>query len=740
MPKKTTKKVVKSPIKKSPLKEDKICASRKTKDFPNVYTLLELKRLAISQGHDRKAIRPIKDKKELCNILNIEWNELTGKVKSKSVKKLSKKKTSDKSPETLELEMYQGRSCSQNPSKNNPNAFTKTELIDLAVKHMKSMKKTEISKMKKTEICALLEKHKVKLTPSETKSPKKSSKKSSTPKSRKKSPKKSSKKSPTPKKRVQPKGDCIERSKMKLRHHQIEVVEYLKKNRGVVAAFDVGTGKTLTAVAASQCFLDSHSKGRVFVVTPKSLQENFKKELKAYGVEDDDRYKFFTIRKFTNTYANSSFPNDIFLIIDEAHNLRTGGSANAEAAKKAEKVLLLTATPLYNSPHDLLSLAAIIKGTDILSKKKFDQMSDKEMCHYFEGMFMFFDNPRTSDFPDIHEHDIKIIMSNKYYNEYRKVEKKNSHLWQDKNPWTFLTGVRQATNALEGCQKCEWTIDKILEGEKTLVYSAFLTHGVEKLQKMLDELGISYVQVTGKMSMDARNEAVKKYNSGKVKVIFVTKAGGEGLDLKGTMNIILLEKSWNRPNEKQLIGRGGRYKSHASPVAKDKRYVNVYHLLIIKPSEAMRDYGDNKESADVMLHDITKRKEEANTKFEALLRSVAINAPSGKCPPKGFEYLRTGYEGKFEVKVVDLRPYKMRVKKKGAQKVITDTIHKKYAMSDVAFEVTKERTTIAFEVTKRKDADMFSKRVARVFIGSDAKDFEGVWKDDTHYVYTIRYR
>jgi hypothetical protein len=36
---------------------------------------------------------------------------------------------------------------------------------------------------------------------------------------------------------------CIKRSKLKLHKHQVDVVEYLQANRGVIAALSVGTGK-----------------------------------------------------------------------------------------------------------------------------------------------------------------------------------------------------------------------------------------------------------------------------------------------------------------------------------------------------------------------------------------------------------------------------------------------------------------------------------------------------------------
>ena len=69
------------------------------------------------------------------------------------------------------------------------------------------------------------------------------------------------------------------------------------------------------------------------------------------------------------------------------------------------------------------------------------------------------------------------------------------------------------------------------------------------------------------------------------------KAGGEGLDLKGTRYVILLEKSWNRPNEEQIIGRAVRYKSHTH-LPKEEQKVDVYHLIITKPPASARDKTD----------------------------------------------------------------------------------------------------------------------------------------------------
>ena len=68
-------------------------------------------------------------------------------------------------------------------------------------------------------------------------------------------------------------------------------------------------------------------------------------------------------------------------------------------------------------------------------------------------------------------------------------------------------------------------------------------------------------------------------------MLFISKAGGEGLDLKGVRHVIIMEPAWNQATEEQVIGRAIRYKSHEHLDAKD-RVVNVYHLYHIRPSDS----------------------------------------------------------------------------------------------------------------------------------------------------------
>jgi superfamily II DNA or RNA helicase len=554
--------------------------------------------------------------------------------------------------------MLKGRPCGPLQSKKNPDAYTKPELVKLAVKKFK-ISESAANKMSKADICTSLSKGaltKVSI-PKKVSVPKKVSESKKIVKKKVSTEPKAS----APSKTIHKKS-CIERSKLKPKEHQIRVIEHLKKHRGLIVGHEVGSGKTLTAVIASQCFLGDYAKGVVIVVTPVSLQDNFRKEMKAYGVRSSDlpRYKFYTLQGFAKEYHDKPCGTDkvpVMLIIDEAHNLRTDIASAKSAAKKrrsrlgsepiiradvavrcamtATKVVLLTATSVYNNPKDIGNLIAMARGTGTLSKRDFAKMlaDDHLFKQYFSCILSFYDIPPDKEnYPDVKEHYVEIPMSKKYYEEYQKVEDANSAFFDIKNPWRFLSGVRQASNALHECPKCDWVLGEVKKGKKMVIYSAFLTFGVEKMQALLKEHGIKYVEVTGKMKKADRTKAVERYNSNKVKVLFITKAGGEGLDLKETRTVVIFESSWNRATELQIIGRAVRYKSHVGLPAKERR-VDVYHLIVVKPgpnatktkpAAAKAKASKSLPSADVILRDLTESKELSNRAFVKKIKALSI--------------------------------------------------------------------------------------------------------------------
>ncbi len=396
---------------------------------------------------------------------------------------------------------------------------------------------------------------------------------------------------------------------MALHSYQERALRYMFNHRGLVVAFGVGAGKTLTAATISHVLVE---QARVFgqevhvhIVTPTSLQDNFKKEMKAAGFKITSNYHFYTITGFANAFNKGQIEClNSLLIVDEAHNLKMdyrgefgtvkiSKEASARVtrfiacARNAWKVVLLTATPQYNATHDIVNLVAMLEGKDPIGEDQWQVlMSSKEAFQKaFACMFAYFDPPRT-EFPERRDHFVFIPMTPEVEAKYDKEARGISSGRKDENSSNaFMSKVRKAMNDLLPCQKCTVVLDLLKDGKKTVIYSSFKSSGIDIIKKLLDERNISYEMITGTTQKKARQEIVNRFNQkSRAQVLFITRAGGEGLDLKEVRQVVILEKGWNQAGDEQVIGRAIRFKSHSALPPQD-RYVDVYHLVLIKPRD-----------------------------------------------------------------------------------------------------------------------------------------------------------
>ena len=187
---------------------------------------------------------------------------------------------------------------------------------------------------------------------------------------------------------------------IQLKKHQLTVSNQLVKEHGVIAVHSVGTGKTLTAISASQCLLTKEIVEHIIVITPTSLQKNFITQSLQYGLTQkqlDTYYTFYTIQGISNAVESGKAisPNKSLIIIDEAHNLRTLGGSRFDSifkyTKKADKVLLLTATPLINYSSDIINLIALARGEKSISEDKFYKMIEDKNTTELKKYIKFYD-------------------------------------------------------------------------------------------------------------------------------------------------------------------------------------------------------------------------------------------------------------------------------------------------------------------------------------------------------------
>lgn len=434
---------------------------------------------------------------------------------------------------------------------------------------------------------------------------------------------------------------CLERSEKHPHNYQAKIVDYMMKHRGLIVYHKVGSGKTLTAILVSQCFLDRNPYYSVIVITPAGLLNNFKQEMQtSYGnLRNAHKYEYYSYQSFCNAYKKDAVNcRRALIIIDEGHNLRTpyhkslrsgkeSGIMNkliTDATELASKVLILSGTPLYNSSNDIIQLYNMIKSPFQTRETAKTFRFEKLQCK-----ISFYDPAKNSNFPARKNHFIAIEMSPQYLEKYEKLVEDtklgleqrsefNLRLFGEKDLQIFFNAVRRGVNNLEDekSAKIQWLIQKILNPTTPgpiIVFSHWLNAGNKIVATELEKHKISYAFIRGEIPVKERAEIVKNYNQGKLKVLLISKAGGEGLDLKNTRTVILLEPSWNQASVEQVVGRAVRFKSHMS-LPENKRNVDVFYLDHVKPTykKYLKQLGEWLKDESIELKDKSKRPDAFN--------------------------------------------------------------------------------------------------------------------------------
>jgi len=276
---------------------------------------------------------------------------------------------------------------------------------------------------------------------------------------------------------------------------------------------------------------------------------------------------------------------------------------------------------------------------------RYDINNKEDFKRRIKGLIDYHNGIDPKDYPSREDLNIEIPMTASQIALYNYYEKKLPSGLRDKiqdqlppskqevaQLNSFLSATRQLSNTTNAfiddniySPKNEKIVE-ILKNEiqPNLIYSNYLDSGLIPLSKRLDSEKINYGLFTGNISKKEKNELVKKYNSGKLKALLISSSGGEGLDLKNTGAVHIMEPHWNDPKLEQVIGRAIRYKSHEK--AKDK-LVEVYKYTSKFPKAEptlFNELGLTKQidriSADQYLYNMSDDKKKLNEKFLKILQ------------------------------------------------------------------------------------------------------------------------
>lgn len=135
----------------------------------------------------------------------------------------------------------------------------------------------------------------------------------------------------------------------------------------------VGLGKTVVATMIARRFSEANGKTtRILVVHPPAVEQNWKETFKTFGLSWQTQFvSSGSLHKVLEGLENYRAPDEFDLVIvDESHNFRNSSTIAFDQLQRIcksprptggfldgnrKKVMLLSATPLNNSPQDILN-------------------------------------------------------------------------------------------------------------------------------------------------------------------------------------------------------------------------------------------------------------------------------------------------------------------------------------------------------------------------------------------------
>jgi hypothetical protein len=468
---------------------------------------------------------------------------------------------------------------------------------------------------------------------------------------------------------------------VQLQEHQQRIQDTVDdENPRMIVYHGLGSGKSLSALAAAEAAKQKYNED-YGIVAPASLKGNFQKEVEKFTTGSKPEILSYTGMGLGKKFTNQ--PQTV--IMDEAHRLRNPGGAAAqaaaEAASNAKRLLLLTGSPITNSPSDLANLISLVTKKPI-SPQDFEKRyigqktvhpglinylagikpgvqpvirNEDELKNLLKG-HVDYQPSKTPEGVNVNEEKIQVPLTAQQQKIQKALRTKipPGFLWKLDQEFplgkdelaklnSFLTGLRQnsvstrpfrldndAFKAFEQSGKLQEAYKRLstmLESDprkKAIIYSNHIGAGVEPYAAALAANNIPHGIFHGGVPTRQRQQALADYNAGKLRALLIGPAGAEGLSTKGTNLIQLLDPHWHESRSQQARGRGLRFDSH-DDLPEELKNVAVQRFISKseEPSFLGKLMGYRRErTGDEILERLSNEKEKINERFRQLLREV----------------------------------------------------------------------------------------------------------------------
>lgn len=375
---------------------------------------------------------------------------------------------------------------------------------------------------------------------------------------------------------------------------QKEGVEFLKVQQAGILGFDMGLGKTPTALE----FGRQMGYESIMVVAPSALCSQWNSELKKhFGYEDAvvitgkitkskrmDLYDSpFIIASYDILKYDKIFPHVEYLILDEAQKIKNWKTQRARAISLivSPHTVGLTGTPVENRIDDLYYITDQIIPAFFGS---FSQFQENYIIRDHWGGIIGYNNleevysmMQSIMFRKL-KHEVEVELP-----ESILVQRTVSWRRDEKDIYQRIKDQGKSIGTLAELKACasnpavkgnvgkwsskETTLYELLEdelqGRKVIVFTQYKKN-IPRMIRMGDELGIKHLHLMGGMTkqMDDIREKFDSFDTG---VLFMTDIGMYGLNLQSADVVVNFDLPWNPAHLKQRYGRidriGSEHKS-----------------------------------------------------------------------------------------------------------------------------------------------------------------------------------
>ena len=454
-------------------------------------------------------------------------------------------------------------------------------------------------------------------------------------------------------------------------NYQIEGIKFLISKEFALLADQMGTGKTVMSTTAMRIlFLQGKIKKSV-VVVPSNLISVWEDHLQKWSPEllyitlngnKNSRKLFYNKESHVYLVSYDTLKNDYkhskevikefsknldLIILDEAHNIKNPDALKTKAvkflARNAKIRWALSGTPLQNNLKEILSLYEFLnpqfeKRTNLTEEEARELIKPIMLRRLKKDVLK--DLPEKLP-PEIEKFELSPLQQAEYdyilgkeserlqeiYQRFR--QEKNFKFIMKQNIIQSIQKLRQICNfpskgidspKMERLR--EMVIELIKNGEKVIIFTNFISAGVEKIVKNLSfYINPDYiVTYHGKMTNEEKKEAVKQFRQNDKKYVFIGTIGsaGEGLTLVESSYAIFFDLHWNPAKMWQAEDRIHRIGQ--------KNKVNIYHYIMKNTVEEkiLQKLEEKRKMIENVIDGI-EREEDEVISLEDLMDFVGLN-------------------------------------------------------------------------------------------------------------------